>query len=587
MPKSNKKSKSKSSTKQSQKQKQTIVVNVNSNNKRKSTHYHHKNSNNPPAHIVVPSTNHHMMFMPQPQGQPQPQLLGDNAYGIGQARLLDPVIQRMNETLQQVQQNALNNSIQQEAIHDAQEQRRYNRADWGERYRERSHSVRNEEELGAGWGERYASGKIRGRSQPARNDDDNWGERYAEQNAQPLQSDDTIYAQMQDINVHSLSSEQRSLLGDYLQRAQNQQNEEPFAIVDDEPESIKVDQSAINYNYTSNSKPLSIDELTAGTFGGNIESVKFTTPKVLSQSLLRNTMMDYFDQQGEFVPKSLVKEALTDLGRASENKKDFIRLHTSGGRMRSMFDGPTSPKISMFDPPAKDNNTLEYHYSPPLAIEDTPSKTRSKIEEIIDEVKPIKIVEKTKEERDNMRRAQRQRIKEQETQAKEIADLQRIAKEEEERQKVKQQQAQAKEIRDQQNQKYQKATEVASSKKFENPDELINAFDDMDSATKGSSSEITTDVLKKYNKLRQAFGLRHVGKVADMNKVIQFLNDNRNTYIEIKKTHKPKTSIFQTGRYKPNNITKATDILTSNSEPKLLPPIEEKGGGGGAIKVKK
>ena len=98
MPKSNKKSKSKSSTKQSQKQKQTIVVNVNSNNKRKSTHYHHKNSNNPPAHIVVPGTNHHMMFMPQPQGLPPPNLLGDNNYGIGQNRLLDATLQRMNET---------------------------------------------------------------------------------------------------------------------------------------------------------------------------------------------------------------------------------------------------------------------------------------------------------------------------------------------------------------------------------------------------------------------------------------------------------------------------------------------------------
>ena len=123
MPKSNKKSKSKSSIKQSQKQKQQIVVNVNSNNKRKSTHYHHKNSNNAPSHIVVPGTNHHMMFMPQPQGLPQPQLLGDNAYGIDQARLLDATLQRMHETIDQVQQNALNNSRQQEAIHDAQERR--------------------------------------------------------------------------------------------------------------------------------------------------------------------------------------------------------------------------------------------------------------------------------------------------------------------------------------------------------------------------------------------------------------------------------------------------------------------------------
>lgn len=600
MPKSNKKSKSKSSTKQSQKQKQTIVVNVNSNNKRKSTHYHHKNSNNPPAHIVVPSTNHHMMFMPQPQGQPQPQLLGDNAYGIGQARLLDPVIQRMNETLQQVQQNALNNSIQQEAIHDAQEQRRYNRADWGERYRERSHSVRNEEELGAGWGERYASGKIRGRSQPARNDDDNWGERYAEQNAQPLQSDDTIYAQMQDINVTSLSSEQRSLLGDYLQRAQNQQNEEPFAIVDDEPGSIKVDQSAINYNYTSNSKPLSIDELTAGTFGGNIESVKFTTPKVLSQKLLRNTMMDYFDQQGEFVPKSLVKEALTDLGRASENKKDFIRLHTSGGRMRSMFDGPTSPKISMFDPPAKDNNTLEYHYSPPLAIEDTPSKTRSKIEEIIDEVKPIKIVEKTKEERDNMRRAQRLKQKEQEAQAKEIAEQQRIIREKEAQEQAIKAQQETADIRKQKNDEYNKAKKVeeniSNSTKFENPTELITTFTTLQSSLLASENKeemANIDELKNYNKLKTIIdsatnGKATVSKVGRIRKqlILDYLIKNEKTIKGLKQKQVTQTTVEPVGRYRANNITNATTLLTSTSEPQLLPPIRA-AAGGGAIKLKK
>jgi hypothetical protein len=217
MPKSNKKSKSKTSNKQSQKQKQTIVVNVNSNNKRKSTHYHNKNSNNPPAHIVVPSTNHHMMFMPQPQGLPPPNLLGDNNYGIGMNHRLDATLQRMNETIDQVHQDALNNSRRQDAFndirHDRQEeeqQRTYNRGDY---YTPR----------GAGAGD--ATSRNRSRTQSAH-------------------SENEVYAQMVDINPETLSSEQRNIFGDFLNRAQSQQ----FGSV---PENVVVDPVNINYDYQS------------------------------------------------------------------------------------------------------------------------------------------------------------------------------------------------------------------------------------------------------------------------------------------------------------------------------------------------
>jgi hypothetical protein len=72
-----------------------------------------------------------MMFMPQPQGQLPPNLIGDNNYGIGQNRLLDATLQRMNETIEQVQQDALNNSRRQDEIndlrHDRQQQEHYTR----------------------------------------------------------------------------------------------------------------------------------------------------------------------------------------------------------------------------------------------------------------------------------------------------------------------------------------------------------------------------------------------------------------------------------------------------------------------------
>jgi hypothetical protein len=108
-------------------------------------------------------------------------------------------------------------------------------------------------------------------------------------------------------------------------------------------------------------------DLAQGSFGGSIEPrlLEFKSPKTMAQTELRNTMLDFFDRQGEFVPKSLVKSALEDLGKSALN-----------------------------------NNTIEVHYKSPLAIENTPSKTVSKIDEIqyvsvdnnADEV-PVKVVQ--------------------------------------------------------------------------------------------------------------------------------------------------------------------------------------------------
>ena len=107
----------------------------------------------------------------------------------------------------------------------------------------------------------------------------------------------------------------------------------------------------------------------------------------------------------------------------------------------------------------------------------------------------------------------------------------------------------------------------------------------MEKLTKGTSSDITPEVLKTYNNLRLSFKKGHANRVVKMDPIIAFLNENRATYNELKKIHKPATSIVPTGRYKANNITNATTLLTSRSEPSFLPPIEEERGGGGAIRI--
>ena len=366
---------------------------------------------------------------------------------------------------------------------------------------------------------------------------------------------------MQDLNTNAnyLSSDQRNLLLGLTNHLSPENNEAPFTVVSDNV--VALHPSQINYDYQPPADTtFSMADLAQGSFGGSIEPklLQFKSPRNMAQTELRNTMLDFFDRQGEMVPKSLVKSALEDLGKSALN-----------------------------------NNTLEVHYKSPLAIENTPSKTVSKIEDIkyasdnnADEVH-IKVVPQTKEDRANMRKAQQQKIIDEKAQEKEIAKLQRIAKEEEEKEKLRIQAEELKQIRDNKHQQHQKATEVASSTKFDNPDELISTYESMENVANGSSSEITKEVLQKYNRLRQAFGLRHVAKVANMGLVQTFLNENRNTYKEIKKTHKPTISIVPVGRYKANNVTNATTILTSRSEPSLLPPIEGKGGGGGAAKQRK
>jgi hypothetical protein len=77
-----------------------------------------------------------------------------------------------------------------------------------------------------------------------------------------------------------------------------------------------------------------------------------------------------------------------------------------------------------------------------------------------------------------------------------------------------------------------------------------------------------------------SFKKGHANRVKQMDPIISFLNEHRDTYNELKKRHRPTTSVEPPGRYKANNVINASTILTSRSESSLLPPIETKGGGG-------
>jgi hypothetical protein len=277
---------------------------------------------------------------------------------------------------------------------------------------------------------------------------------------------------------------------------------------------------------------------------------------------------DFESREGDTVPKHDVLLALNHLGTVNSNKKDYL--------LNRMSDGG-------FGAPLVLDNTIESHYlKPQLTIENSPSKTVRKIDEIqhisvenSDEV-PIKVKEQRKEDRENMRRAQ-QRIKQEELdQQKEIANLRRIASE-------KEQEEQLRQLREDKNKRYQKAEEVSKSTKFENPTELITAFEAMEKLTQGTSSEITPEVLRIYNNLRMSFKKGHANRVVKMDPIIAFLDENRETYNELKRKHKPTTSIEPTTRFGKGTIVKGSDLLTSKSE--ILPPIEEKRGGGGAVKI--
>ena len=526
MPKSKSKSKSKTSTKQSQRQKQQIVVNVNSNNKRKSTHYHHKNSNNAPSHIVVPSTNHHMMFMPQPQGLPQPQLLGDNNYGIGQARLLDPVIQRMNENIQQLQQNALNNSIQQDTLNDIQQRRNDRRYEQEQQFYRRndykSPSARGV--AGAGAGYAYST---------------NVSEQASQNRARTLSvhSEDELRKVSQ---MHDLTDAERSVATDFLQRT----------LSANKPKEVHatVDTDAIIYH----TEPSSMADLASGAFSGAIEPtpLQFNTP--------RKTLSSEKYLSSRSIP------AITD------ELRNIVRGNTP-------IDGSFNPfrsavKLSPFP------RTLENHYER-LAIEDAkPSEAANfgiSSVEVKERENKLEVLRKAREAR-----VQAQREKEEaRVQAHEKEKEEKRVKDEDNQRRAREQEEQLKQLRELRHQQHQRAEKVASSKKFGSTDELISAYDEMNSVANGTSSEITPVVLKTYNKVRQAFGLHHVNRVANMELVKQFLEENRKLYNDIKMTYQPPTSIVPPTRFGRGTIVQGAELLSNRSQPKKI-IIEEQGGGG-------
>jgi hypothetical protein len=82
-------------------------------------------------------------------------------------------------------------------------------------------------------------------------------------------------------------------------------------------------------------------------------------------------------------------------------------------------------------------------------------------------------------------------------------------------------------------------------------------------------------------------GKATVSKVGKIRKhlILDYLVKNEKTIKGLKQKQVTQAAVEPGGRYKANNITNATTLLTSRSEHSFLPPIEEERGGGGAIRI--
>jgi hypothetical protein len=332
--------------------------------------------------------------------------------------------------------------------------------------------------------------------------------------------------------MHDLSDAERSVATDFLQRtlAANtpKQKEEVHATVDTD-------------NIIYHTEPVSTADF-GGAFDGSLvkTSSLFISPKRSSPYLLpfvarwnEGGTFDHIDEYGSIVPQSVVDTAI-----------------------ENFYSSP----------------------SPQLLLENTPSKAVSKIEDIkyasIDnsaDPVPIKKIQQTKEKRENMQNEQRSIAQEKDKQEKYIAEQQRLAKEADEAERNKQTAEELKKLREEKHKQRQRAEEVANSTKFANPDELITAFEDVEQLlTKKASSEITDEDKRKYNRLRQAFGLGHVNRIVKMEPITNFLNDkkNRALYNELKMQHRPPTSVVPTSRFGKGTLVRGSDI------------IQQQGGGG-------
>jgi hypothetical protein len=199
-----------------------------------------------------------------------------------------------------------------------------------------------------------------------------------------------------------------------------------------------------------------------------------------------------------------------------------------------------------------------------------------------------------------MRKQQQLRQIEEKAQAKEIAELRRIEKEKEREEQAIIAQQETAEIRKRKNEEYTQAKKVeekiSNSTKFENPTELITTFTTLQSSLLASESKdemANAEEIKNYNKLKTIIesatnGKTTLSRVGRIRKqlILDFLIKNEKTIKGLKQKQVTQTAVEPAGRYKANNITNANTLLTSRSEPSLLPPIEEKGGGGGGGAIK-
>ena len=264
---------------------------------------------------------------------------------------------------------------------------------------------------------------------------------------------------------------------------------------------------------------------------------------------------------GTMMYKNDVLGALRHLGSINVKKKDFILSQIDQSEL-SAIGAPKLLTIESFMD-SNNDNTLDFGVGYEDVLKDTPSKTVNKMDALLDasEEYSEKVSVKTKQQK----KEEKERL-EQEERKRKLAEYQERERERE--QKVAAQTEELKRLRAQQHQGYTKASEADVLKKFSDPDEFINTYEELTTLTSGTSSDITTDVIQKYNKLRSTFNLGNAKKVTRMDPILNFLKDHNKTYNIYKNKLQPPTTVVEPpGRFKANNVINASTLLTAAAEP--------------------
>jgi hypothetical protein len=353
---------------------------------------------------------------------------------------------------------------------------------------------------------------------------------------------------MQSLDLPSLSSSERKLFNDYLDRAQNQQ---PITT----SETIPLDSSNIKYNYQPDTSTMQVSDLAEDTlFNGSMVPLRFPAPR--PQRPITPTVLWKGKNRSE------LKGIREELQQAYHSQDMYDKFYNYN---------PFRSSIKLSPLPS----TLENHYA---TIEDANPSTPVEFGEdmeasvrqswsIGEKHRQVDLERETlRQQREHQRQQREQEAEDQRFQAAEKERAKLILKEQQDRDSKERFDLELKAIRAEKQAIVRQAQGAEAQTKFADNAEKIKVFEEMDILV--NSGKLPD--LQTYNKLRQTFGAKAVGRMVNIGPVQAFIEQNRRVYKELQKLQQmrqeSKASAPPEAQAKKTGIVRFNEVIAGSKE---------------------